>query len=88
MKPSVQKLVSTNSSDCLIHLNEEAIRTAAFSADVPRVSIALRDLEVELDARNMDNELRRSALAVAPKRILKQLQEHEDTVSFRSRELA
>lgn len=75
-------MVSTNSSDCLVHLNEEAIRTAVFSVDVPRVSAAIHDLEGELDARNIDNELRRTALAVAPKRAQKQLQEHERLVSF------
>lgn len=80
-------MVSTNSSDCLIHLNEEAIRTAAYSGDAPRVSVALRDLEVELDARNIDNELRGTALAVAPKRTQRQLQEHAHTVSLRLRGL-
>ncbi|KAF8559342.1 hypothetical protein OG21DRAFT_1402974 [Imleria badia] len=79
-KPSVQKLVSTNSSDCLSHLNEEAIHTAVYSADIPRVSVALRDLEAELDTRNIDNELRRTTLAIAPKRAQKQHQEHEHTV--------
>ena len=75
-------MISTNSSDCLTHLNEEAIHTAAYSADIRRVSAALRDLEAELDARNIDNELRRNALAIAPKRAQKQLQEHEHTVGF------
>lgn len=83
----MQKLVSTNSSDCLIHLNEEAIRTAIYSADAPRASAALRDLEAELDARNIDTELRSTALARAPKRAQKQLQEHEHTVGLRLREL-
>ncbi|KAG6381418.1 armadillo-type protein [Boletus reticuloceps] len=77
-KPSVQKLVSTNSSDCLIHLNEEAIRTAAYIADVPRVHAALLDLEAEVDARNIDNGLRGTVLEIAPKRVQKQVQEHED----------
>ncbi|KAN0100847.1 hypothetical protein V8E55_000831, partial [Tylopilus felleus] len=76
-KPSVQKLVSTNSSDCLIHLNEEVIHTAVYSADVPRVIAALRDLEAELDSHSIDNELRRTALVMAPKRAHKQHQEHE-----------
>lgn len=43
--------------------------------------IALRDLEVELDPRSIDDKLRRTALAVSPKRAQKQLQEHERTVS-------
>lgn len=73
-------MVSTNSSDCLVHLNEEAIRTAVYSADVSRVSAALRDLEAELDARNINNELRKNVLAIAPKRAQKQLQEHDHTV--------
>ncbi|KAG9314593.1 hypothetical protein JVU11DRAFT_5396 [Chiua virens] len=78
-KPSVQKLVSTNSSDCLIHLNEETIHTAAYSADVPRLNLAIRDLEADLETR-IDSELRENALAVAPKRVRKQLQEYEDTI--------
>ncbi|KAF9243864.1 hypothetical protein BU15DRAFT_71975 [Melanogaster broomeanus] len=54
-KPSVQKLVSTNSADCLIHLNEEVVRTAAFSADVAGVDTALRDLKEELEPGVLDN---------------------------------
>lgn len=81
-KPSVQKLVSTNSSDCLIHLNEEVIHTAVYSADVPRVIAALRDLEAELDSHSIDNELRRTALVMAPKRAHKQHQEHECSVGL------
>lgn len=63
------------------------IHTAVYSTDVPGVSAALRDLEAELDARNIDNELRRTALAIAPKRAQKQHQEHEHTVGLSAREL-
>ncbi|KIK95621.1 hypothetical protein PAXRUDRAFT_826811 [Paxillus rubicundulus Ve08.2h10] len=79
-KPSVQKLVSTNSADCLIHLNEEVVRTAAYTADVPGVDAALCDLKVELKSGVLDDDLWRTAVQMAPKRVQRRLQEYDQTM--------
>jgi proteasome activator subunit 4 len=78
----VQKLVSTNSADCLIHLNEEVVRTAAYTADVPGVDAALCDLKVELESGVLDDGLWRTAVQMAPKRVQRRLQEHDETASL------
>ncbi|KIJ68675.1 hypothetical protein HYDPIDRAFT_106916 [Hydnomerulius pinastri MD-312] len=79
-KPSVQKLVSTYSTECLIHLNEEVVRTAAYSADTPGVDTALRDLKAELVPCVIDEVLLRTAKEMSPRRVHRRLQEHEKTL--------
>ncbi|KAH7927359.1 hypothetical protein BV22DRAFT_1031842 [Leucogyrophana mollusca] len=80
-KPSVQKLVSTYSQQCLVHLSEEVVCTAAYTNGTPGVQAATRSLGIEPFAVPIDQELTNSALKQAPGRVQKRLQEHDLTMS-------
>ncbi|KAH7883839.1 hypothetical protein F5I97DRAFT_1969128 [Phlebopus sp. FC_14] len=79
-KPSVQKLVSTYSAECLIHLNEEVLHTASYSAATPGLDGAVRELKAEVYTWAIDDALMRMALDNAPKRVSRRLQEQERTI--------
>ncbi|KAG2149717.1 armadillo-type protein [Suillus cothurnatus] len=79
-KPSIQKLVTTFSTECLIHLSEEVIRTSAYTAPTPGVDSSIRTLEEEFSPAVIDRKLTKAAVECAVKRIKQCLEETNETV--------
>jgi proteasome activator subunit 4 len=79
-QPSIQKLVTTFSTECLIHLSEEVIRTSAYTAPTPGVDSSIRTLEEEFSPAVIDRKLTKAAVECAVKRIKQCLEETNETV--------
>ncbi|KAG1757297.1 hypothetical protein EDB19DRAFT_1924203 [Suillus lakei] len=79
-KPSIQKLVTTFSTECLIHLSEEVIRTSAYTAPTPGVEASIRTLEAEFSPAVTDINLTKAAVACVAKRAKQCLEETDKTV--------
>ncbi|KAG1755009.1 uncharacterized protein EDB91DRAFT_1096702 [Suillus paluster] len=79
-KPSIQKLVTTFSTDCLIHLSEEVIRTSAYTASTPGVQASIRTLEAEFSAAVVEKSLMAAAVESVAKRARRCLEETDKTV--------
>ncbi|KAG2062138.1 hypothetical protein BDR06DRAFT_978583 [Suillus hirtellus] len=79
-KPSIQKLVTTFSTECLIHLGEEVIRTSSYTAPTPGIESSIRTLEEEFSPAIIDSELTKVAVECAAKRAKRCLEESDKTV--------
>lgn len=79
LQPSIQKLVGSLATDCLIHLTEEVVRTDAFTEAVPGVNAALLDLKSELSSA-IDQDLLAEALQKAGIRAVKRKEKYDQTV--------
>ncbi|KAH9487094.1 Proteasome activator complex subunit 4 [Psilocybe cubensis] len=80
-KPSIQKLVTSLSQDCVTHLNEEATHTDAYELDTPRLDDALRELERNFSSSFINHDLLNSALQKTQVRASKREILYIDTVS-------
>ncbi|KAG2071141.1 hypothetical protein BDR04DRAFT_943188, partial [Suillus decipiens] len=60
-KPSIQKLVTTFSMECLIHLSEEVIRTS-YTAPTPGVKASIHTLEEKFSPAVIDRKLTKEAV--------------------------
>lgn len=80
MQPSIQKLVGSLASDCLIHLTEEAVHTDAFNEDVPGVRDALTALKSEFSPSTVDKAALLETLKKAPIRGAKRRDRYQQTV--------
>lgn len=79
-KPSIQKLVTTFSTECLIHLSEEVIRTSSYTAPTPGVDASIRTLEEEFSPAVVDRKLTKAAVDCAAERAKRCLEETDKTV--------
>lgn len=80
-KPSVQKLVNTLASDCIGHLNEEAVHTDAYVLDTPRLDSVLEDLRSEFSRSFIDQGLLADVMGKAHIRIMRREDVYNDTVT-------
>ncbi|KAH7915111.1 armadillo-type protein [Hygrophoropsis aurantiaca] len=80
-KPSVQKLVNAYSRQCLTHLSEEVLRTAAYADETLGVQVATHHFSTEPFTVLSNKDLTLNAQKQAPKRIEKRLHNHDSTIS-------
>ncbi|KAF8887975.1 hypothetical protein CPB84DRAFT_1684385 [Gymnopilus junonius] len=80
-KPSIQKLVSSVSQDCIGHLSEEATQTDAYILRTPRIEQALLDLQAEFSPSFIDGDLLRASLQKSAVRISRREAIYADTVT-------
>ncbi|KAJ3843176.1 hypothetical protein F5878DRAFT_605646 [Lentinula raphanica] len=80
-KPSIQKLVNSFASDCLMHLHEEVLHTDAYSLQTPTIDQALSQLQQDFSSHLIPEELLADALRKAPIRVSKRNATYEKTIS-------
>lgn len=80
-KPSIQKLVSSVSQDCLSHLNEEAVHTEAYSLQTAQIDNDLDELLAEFTPVFVDETLLRAATGKTAARSVARLAAYDETVS-------
>ncbi len=80
VKPSVQKLVTTLSQECLTHMVEEAVHTDGYTLQTPQIEQALKELAAEFSPSFVDQQLLIEACNKAPIRAKSRCSIHEKTV--------
>lgn len=80
LQPSIQKLVSSVSQDCISHLNEEATQTDAYILPTLRVEQALLDLQGEFSPSFIDEDLLRESVQKSTIRMARREAIYADTV--------
>ena len=80
LQPSVQKLVTSLSQDCMLHLNEEATHIDAYVLETPRVDQALFDLESEFSTSFVDRDVLGKAIEKSKARVIRRDVVYNDTV--------
>ncbi len=83
-QPSIQKLVSSVSSDAIANLAEETTRTDAYTDSVPEVKLAVDALRVECSPNLIDQDLLGEALQKSSIRTLAREHKYSETVSHLS----
>ena len=80
VKPSVQKLVTTLSQECLAHMVEEAVHTDGYTLETPQIEQALKELAAEFSPSFVNQQLLIEACNKAPIRAQSRRSTHEKTV--------
>lgn len=72
--------MNTLASDCIGHLNEEAVHTDAYILHTPRLDTVLEDLRSEFSRSFIDQELLADVMGKAHIRIVRREDVYNDTV--------
>lgn len=80
VQPSIQKLVSNCASECLAHLSDEAVHSETYREDIPRVLVALDDLEGTFGDSLINKVLLEEALGKMEARFTAETRKHERNV--------
>jgi proteasome activator subunit 4 len=72
--------VNSLASDCVGHLNEEAVHTDAYILDTPRLDSVLEDLRSEFSCSFIDQELLADVMGKAHIRIMRREDVYNNTV--------